>query len=73
MRKNEFSLRVVETHLNWADVGTKSLDKDRLDSLMLQMPLSQREGANGGSGVRGTLVSVCIFPASSLHLPCIFQ
>ena len=26
---------------NWVDLGTKSLEKDRLDRLMLQMPLSR--------------------------------
>ena len=42
-RKCEFSLRVVDTLLNWADVGTKSLEKDHRDSLMLQMLLSRGE------------------------------
>ena len=27
LRKNEFSLRVVDTLLSWADVGTKSLEQ----------------------------------------------
>ena len=44
LRKNEFSLRVVDTLLNWADVVTKSLEKDRLDSLMLQVTLGRGEG-----------------------------
>ena len=43
LRKSEFSLRVVDTLLNWADVGTKSIKKDRLECLILQMPLSRGE------------------------------
>ena len=43
LRKNEFSLLVLETLLNCADVGTKSLETDRLDSLMLQMQRSRGE------------------------------
>ena len=43
LRKSEFSLRVVDTILNWADVGTESIKKDRLDSVLLQMPLSREE------------------------------
>ena len=42
--KGVLNLRVVDTLLCWADIWTKSLEKDRLDSLMLQMPLSRREG-----------------------------
>ena len=41
---NEFSLRVVHSLLGWADVWTRSLEKDRLESLLLQTPLSRGEG-----------------------------
>ena len=43
-RKKDFSLRVVDTPPNLAEVGKRSLDMDRLDSLMLQMPLRRGEG-----------------------------
>ena len=43
LRQNQFSLRVVDALLNWADFGEKSLEKDRLDSLILRMPLSRGE------------------------------
>ena len=43
LRKIEFRLRVVGTILVWADVGAKSIEKDRLDSVMLRMPLSRGE------------------------------
>ena len=59
LRKSEFSLRVVDTLLNWADVGTKSIKKDRLDSVLLQMPLSRGRGTNDGSDDCDTLVPVC--------------
>ena len=59
LRKNEFSLRVVDTLLNWADVGRKSLEKDRLDSLMWQLPLGRGEGRTAVVAVCGTVVSVC--------------
>lgn len=36
-------VRREPTELNWADIGTKALDKERLDSLCRQLPL-RREG-----------------------------
>ena len=44
-REKKFGLGVVDTLLNWADIGTKALEKERLDSLVKQMPL-RREGRN---------------------------
>ena len=65
LRNNEFSLRVVEALLNWEDVRTQSLEKDRLDSFMLQMPLSRGEGRP--AAVASSALS--LLSASSLHLP----
>ena len=44
------TLGKVDTLFNWADIGTKALDKARLESLLKQMPLTRREGLEGSSG-----------------------
>ena len=43
LREKGFSPKCVDTLLNWADIGLKALDKERLDSLCGQVPL-RREG-----------------------------
>ena len=43
-RKGEASIKVVDTLLNWADLGTKALDKSRLLSLLRQMPFCVERG-----------------------------
>ena len=51
LRKNKFTLRIVDELLTLADTGKKSLEKGRLDSLMCQ-PLG---GANGAVAVAALL------------------
>ena len=46
-RKGELKLDKVDTLLHWADVGTKASGKERLDVLMLQMPLFHRKVLTG--------------------------
>jgi hypothetical protein len=48
-RDRVFDLRPVDTLLNWADLGTKAHERERLDSLCRQMPL-RREGRNAAAG-----------------------
>ena len=40
-------LSKVGTLDNWADLGTKVLDKPRLDQLVEMMPITRREGLDG--------------------------
>ena len=44
-RKDDAKLDKVDTLLNWADIGTKALEAERLDSLMMHMPMSRRRGS----------------------------
>ena len=46
-RKNEAELKKVLTDDNWADIGTKYLDRARLEKLIAKMPLTRREGWTG--------------------------
>ena len=39
LRNKEFQLAIVDTLLNWADIGTKAHAAERLDSLVRQLPL----------------------------------
>ena len=39
VRKKRLALDPVDTSMNWGDIGTKAHPKDRLDSLMSQLPL----------------------------------
>lgn len=40
-RKGVLKVEPVDTLMNWADLGTKVLDKSRLDSLMNQLPIKR--------------------------------
>eukprot|EP00929_Paragymnodinium_shiwhaense_P111971 TRINITY_DN8021_c0_g1_i4.p1 TRINITY_DN8021_c0_g1~~TRINITY_DN8021_c0_g1_i4.p1 ORF type:complete len:1618 (+),score=271.11 TRINITY_DN8021_c0_g1_i4:701-5554(+) len=51
VRRREVVVRCVDTLLNWADLGTKVLDKERLDSLLRQMPLRRGEGHRATTGI----------------------
>ncbi len=44
VRQKRLALDSVDTSMNWADVGTKAHPKDRLDSLMSQLPLRRQGG-----------------------------
>ena len=46
-RKGEAELDKVDTLLNWVHIGTKTSEAERLDSLMMQMPLFRRRGLTG--------------------------
>ena len=39
VRKKRMAMDPVDTSMNWGDIGTKAHPKDRLDSLMSQLPL----------------------------------
>ena len=39
VRKKRMALDPVDTSMNWGDIGTKAHPKDRLESLMSQLPL----------------------------------
>ena len=43
-RKKEFQLVLVDTLLNWADIGTKARTSERRTSLLRKMPLRLGEG-----------------------------
>ena len=45
--KQQPFIRCVDALMNWADLGTKSLDVDSLESLVRQLP-RRREGATRG-------------------------
>ena len=59
LREKGFFLKYVDTLLNWADIGTKALDKECLDSLCSQLPLRREERKTvalalaGGAAPRG--------------------
>ena len=39
VRRKRLAIDAVDTSMNWADIGTKVHTKERLDSLMRQLPL----------------------------------
>ncbi len=58
-RDRVFDLRPGDALLNWADLGTKAHEKERLDSLCRQMQLRREgriaaAGAAAGSSARAT-------------------
>jgi KUP system potassium uptake protein len=58
VRKKRLALDSVDTSMNWGDIGTKAHPKDRLDSLMNQLPL-RRTG-----GVQSTVLGALVFATS---------
>ena len=61
-RREDAKVRAVDTLLNWADIGTKALDKERLESLVKQLPIRRPEGL-----VPATAAAALAFIAS-MHL-----
>ena len=55
-RERKFSLGIVDTLFNWADVGTKALEASRLDSLVKQMPL-RREGRKATAALTSLIMA----------------
>ena len=58
VRDKVLTIEPVDTLLNWSDLGTKSLDKGRLDSLMRQMPIQR-------TVLVGALVAALVTPVKA--------